>query len=320
MRRLRQSKALRRLIRETRLSPANLIFPLFVRPGKDVREEIPSMPGQFRLSVDQLGRETEEVAELGISALLLFGLPELKDEWGSEAYAEDGIVQQAVRAIKRAVPELLVITDVCLCEYTTHGHCGIVRDGCVLNDETLEYLAKTAVSQAAAGVDIVAPSAMMDGQVNVLRAVLDEGGFTETAIMAYSAKYASAFYGPFREAADSAPQSGDRRGYQMDPPNVREALREIELDISEGADIVMVKPALAYLDVIRAAWERFDVPLAAYNVSGEYAMVMAAVRNGWLDNERVVQEILTAIRRAGANMIISYHAKEVARWLHQTNL
>ncbi len=278
------------------------------------------MPGQFRLSVDQLGRETEEVAELGISALLLFGLPELKDEWGSEAYAEDGIVQQAVRAIKRAVPELLVITDVCLCEYTTHGHCGIVRDGCVLNDETLEYLAKTAVSQAAAGVDIVAPSAMMDGQVNVLRAVLDEGGFTETAIMAYSAKYASAFYGPFREAADSAPQSGDRRGYQMDPPNVREALREIELDISEGADIVMVKPALAYLDVIRAAWERFDVPLAAYNVSGEYAMVMAAVRNGWLDNERVVQEILTAIRRAGANMIISYHAKEVARWLHQTNL
>jgi porphobilinogen synthase len=292
-----------------------LVFPVFVRPGRNVREEIASMPGQYRFSVDQLGREAEEVAALGIPALLLFGLPERKDEVGSGAYAEDGIVQQAVGTIKRAVPELLIMTDACLCEYTSHGHCGVVRNTRVLNDETLELLAKTAVSQAAAGANIVAPSAMMDGQVRALREALDEADFAETAIMAYSAKYASAFYGPFREAADSTPQFGDRQSYQMDPPNAHEALREIALDIAEGADIVMVKPALAYLDVIHSARKHFDVPLAAYNVSGEYAMVLAAASHGWIDEERVVPEILTAIKRAGADVIITYHAKKVANTL-----
>lgn len=316
-RRLRQSEFLRRLVRETELASDDLVYPLFVCYGQGGHEEIRSMPGQYRLSIDQLPREAEEIFALGIPAVLLFGLPEHKDEVGSGAYDEHGIVQEAVKTIKKAVPELTVITDVCLCEYTSHGHCGIVRDGRVENDKTLELLAKTAVSQAAAGADIVAPSAMMDHQVQALREALDEAGFENTPIMSYSAKYASAFYGPFREAADSAPQFGDRKAYQMDPPNVREALREIELDIQEGADIVMVKPALAYLDVIRAARERFDLPLAAYNVSGEYAMVKAAVQNGWLEEKRVVLEILTAIKRAGADFILTYFAKDGARWLKE---
>ncbi len=314
-RRLRGSDSLRRLVRETRLSVDQLIYPLFVRFGRSIREEIPSMPGQYRLSPDELPKEAEEIAKLGIPAVLLFGLPAHKDELGTGAYDDRGIVQEATRTLKRAVPEILVITDVCLCEYTSHGHCGAVRDGDVENDETLELLARTAVSQAAAGADLVAPSAMMDGQVRAIREALDEAGFQNTPIMSYSAKYASAFYGPFREAADSAPQFGDRRGYQMDPPNVREALREIELDIAEGADMVMVKPALAYLDVIRAVRERFELPLAAYNVSGEYAMVKAAVREGWLDEERIVPEIMTAIVRAGANLVITYFAKDLARLL-----
>jgi len=316
-RRLRQSESLRRLVRETRLSIDNLVYPLFVRYGRGAREEIRSMLGQYRFSVDQLPREAEEIFKLGIPAVLLFGLPEHKDEVGSGAYDEHGIVQEAVRAIKREVPELMVITDVCLCEYTSHGHCGIVRDGYVLNDETLELLARTAVSLAAAGADIVAPSAMMDHQVQAIREALDESGFENTPIMSYSAKYASAFYGPFREAADSTPQFGDRRAYQMDPPNAREALKEIELDIAEGADIVMVKPALAYLDVIRLARERFNWPLAAYNVSGEYAMIKAAAQNGWLEEKRVVFEILTAIKRAGADFILTYFAKDVVRWLKE---
>ena len=271
------------------------------------------MPGQYRLSLDELPKEAEEIASLGIPAVLLFGLPEHKDEVGSGAYDDRGIVQEAVRTIKKAVPELCVITDVCLCEYTSHGHCGVVQEGHVSNDETLDLLAQTALSQAAAGADLVAPSAMMDGQVKIIREALDEAGFQNTPIMSYSAKYASAFYGPFREAAGSAPQFGDRKSYQMDLPNVREALREIELDIAEGADIVMVKPALAYLDVIRAVRERFDLPLAAYNVSGEYAMVKAAVQNGWLDEERTVNEITTAIVRAGADLVITYFAKDLAR-------
>ncbi|MFN4218563.1 MAG: porphobilinogen synthase [Candidatus Bipolaricaulia bacterium] len=316
-RRLRRSEALRRLVRETRLATDNLVYPLFVRYGHKIREEIRSMPGQYRLSVDQLPKEAEEILGLGIPAVLLFGLPSRKDEVGSGAYDEHGIVQEAVRTIKKYTPELIVITDVCLCEYTNHGHCGIVRDGQVLNDETLELLARTAVSQAAAGADVMAPSAMMDHQVQALREALDAAGFEDRPIMSYAAKYASAFYGPFREAADSAPQFGDRKAYQMDPPNAREALTEIELDIREGADIVMVKPALAYLDVIRLARERFNVPLAAYNVSGEYAMVKAAVQGGWLEEKRVVFEILTAIKRAGADIILSYFAKDVARWLRE---
>lgn len=278
------------------------------------------MPGVFRLSVDELVKEAEEVAKLGIPAVLLFGIPEHKDEFGSEAYAEDGIIQRAVRALKRAVPELVVITDVCLCEYTSHGHCGIVREipgGFeVDNDATLEILAKTAVSHAVAGADIVAPSDMMDGRVKAIREALDENGFAHVPIMSYAAKMASAFYGPFREAAESAPQFGDRRGYQMDFANKREALREIALDLEEGADIVMVKPALAYLDIIAAARERFDIPIAAYNVSGEYAMVKAAAKMGWLDEDRIVWEILTAIKRAGADLIITYFAKDVAKKLH----
>jgi len=279
------------------------------------------MPGVFRLSVDELVKEVEEVAKLGIPAVLLFGIPENKDEFGSEAYAEDGIIQRAVRALKRAVPELVVITDVCLCEYTSHGHCGIVREVPggfeVDNDATLEILARTAVSHAAAGADIVAPSDMMDGRVKAIREALDENGFAHVPIMSYAAKMASAFYGPFREAAESAPQFGDRRGYQMDFANKREALREIALDLEEGADIVMVKPALAYLDIIAATRERFDVPIAAYNVSGEYAMVKAAAKMGWLDEDRIVWEILTAIKRAGADLIITYFAKDVAKKLHQ---
>jgi porphobilinogen synthase len=294
------------------------VYPLFVTHGHGVRNEISSMPGQYQLSVDQLAGEARELRALNIPAVLLFGLPAAKDEYGSEAYARDGIVQQAVRALKEADPELCVITDVCLCEYTTHGHCGIVgASGEVENDRTLELLARSALAQAEAGADIVAPSDMMDGHTAAIRAALDDGGFASTAIMAYAAKYASAFYGPFRVAADSAPQFGDRRGYQMDPPNAREALREIAAEIDEGADIVMVKPALAYLDVIARARDRFEHPLAAYNVSGEYAMVKAADANGWIDGRRATLEALTAVKRAGADIIITYHAKEVAAWLRE---
>ena len=314
-RRLRRTAALREMVRETHLEVSDFIYPLFVVHGSRIREEIPSMPGCYHWSVDMLPAEVESIASLGIPAVIIFGLPAHKDPVASEAYAVDGIVQRAVRAIKAAVPEMVVITDVCLCEYTSHGHCGVVEGGEVLNDPTLELLARTAVSHVRAGADIVAPSDMMDGRVAAIRQALDEEGFAMTPILAYSAKYASAFYGPFREAADSAPQFGDRRSYQMDPPNRREAMREIEADIAEGADMVMVKPALAYLDVIAEARRRFDVPLAAYNVSGEYAMVKAAARNGWLDEERIALEILTAIKRAGADLIISYHAKDVALWL-----
>ncbi|MCH7761435.1 porphobilinogen synthase [candidate division TA06 bacterium] len=319
LRRLRKGETLRRLVRETQLSIENFIYPLLVRFGNGVREEIPSMPGQYRLSLDQLPKEVEEVSALGIPALLLFGIPEEKDGVGSGAYAERGIIQEAVRRIKDSAPDLIVITDLCMCGYTDHGHCGIVRDGQVLNDETLELLGKIAVSQAAAGADIVAPSGMMDGQVKAVRRQLDSEGFYETAILSYASKYASAFYGPFREAAASTPQFGDRRGYQMDPANGREALREMELDIAEGADLVMVKPALAYLDVLRQARERFNHPIAAYNVSGEYAMVKAAAQKGWIDEKAIVLEILTAIKRAGADLIISYFAKDVARWLREDN-
>jgi porphobilinogen synthase len=315
-RRLRRSEALRALVRETRLSPQDFVYPLFVTHGEGVREEISSMPGQYHLSLDQLPREAEELRSLGIPAVLLFGLPAEKDEVGSEAYDVDGIVQRAVRVLKEASPGLVVITDVCLCEYTSHGHCGVVTaSGDVDNDETLPLLARTAVSHAEAGADIVAPSDMMDGRVAAIRSALDDSGFGSTPIMAYAAKQASAFYGPFREAAESAPQFGDRRGYQMDAANSREAMREIEADIEEGADIVMVKPALPNLDLIARARERFDLPLAAYNVSGEYAMVKAAARAGYLDERLVTLEILTAIRRAGADIVITYHAKEAARWL-----
>src|SRR2546425_5093063 len=315
-RRLRRSEALRALVRETRLSPSDFVYPLFVTHGEGVREEISSMPGQHHLSLDQLGREAEELRSLGIPAVLLFGLPAGKDEGGSEAYDPDGIVQQALRVLQEAAPVLVVITDVCLCEYTSHGHCGFVTaNGEVDNDETLRLLARTAVSHAEAGADIVAPSDMMDGRVAAIRSALDDSGFGSTPIMAYAAKQASAFYGPFREAAESAPQFGDRRGYQMDTANSREAMREIEADIGEGADIVMVKPALPNLDLIARARERFDVPLAAYNVSGEYAMVKAAARAGYLDERPVTLEILTAIRRAGADIVITYHAKDAAKWI-----
>jgi len=317
LRRLRGSQAVRRLVRETTLSAEDFVYPLFVVHGSGVRNAIPSMPGQAQLSIDQLPADAQELRALGIPAVLLFGIPASKDEQASEAYAADGIVQQAVRALKQADPDLLVITDVCLCEYTSHGHCGIVRDGDVDNDATLPLLAQTALSHARAGADMVAPSAMMDGQVAAIRQALDENGFGQTPIMAYAAKYASAFYGPFREAAESTPQFGDRRGYQMDPANAREALREIEADIAEGADIVMVKPALAYLDVLARARQRFDLPLAAYNVSGEYAMIKAAAANGWLDEKRVVLEVLTTIKRAGADIVITYHAKDAARWLKE---
>tara|TARA_Y100000294_G_C8549717_1_gene334775 strand:+ start:1050 stop:1973 length:924 start_codon:yes stop_codon:yes gene_type:complete len=304
------------LVQETRFSVENLIYPLFVRHGRDVRSEIAPMPDIFQLSLDQLITEVGEAADLGVEAVLLFGIPESKDPEGTEAYEPGGIIQEAVRAIKQALPEMLVITDVCLCEFTDHGHCGIIKGDKIDNDATLELLAKMAVCQAEAGADIVAPSAMMDGQVGALRTALDQEGYEDTPIMAYSAKYSSGFYGPFRIAAESAPQFGDRTGYQMDPPDVQQAMREIELDIQEGADIVMVKPALAYLDVLAAAKQKFGYPLAAYNVSGEYSMVKAAAQNEWIDGRRITLEILTAIRRAGADMIITYHAKEVARWLN----
>ncbi len=314
-RRLREKPLLRRMVRETRLAVDNFVYPLFVTHGRGVRQAIGSMPGQHRLSVDEAIKEAKDAAGMGIPAVLLFGIPEDKDPRGSEAYAEDGIVQQATRAIKDTVPDLLVITDVCLCEYTSHGHCGVVEEGRVKNDPTLELLARTALSQAEAGADIVAPSDMMDGRVAAIREALDEASFGETPIMAYSAKYASAFYGPFREAAESAPQFGDRRAYQMDPPNGLEALREVALDIDEGADIVMVKPALPYLDVIARVKMDFGVPLAAYSVSGEYAMLRAAGRLGWLDEERAMMELLVSIRRAGADIVITYFAKDVARLL-----
>jgi porphobilinogen synthase len=314
-RRLRRTDNLRRLVRETSLSPNDFIYPLFVVHGQKVRQEIPSMPDNYHLSPDMLAEEVEEIQRLGIPGVLLFGLPATKDPIGSEGYAEDGIVQEAVRAIKRVAPELLVITDVCLCEYTSHGHCGLLDGDTVDNDRTLELLAKTAVSHAAAGADVIAPSDMMDGRVAAIRRALDEQGFVSTPILAYAAKYASAFYGPFRAAADSAPQFGDRRGYQMDPANVREALREVGLDVEEGADMVMIKPALAYLDVIARVRDRFDLPIVAYNVSGEYSMVQAAASNGWIDGRRVALEILTAIKRAGADVIITYHAKQAVCWL-----
>jgi porphobilinogen synthase len=315
LRRLRRSEAMRALIRETRVDVGDLIYPLFVVEGNKIKQEISSMPGQYRLSNDLLPKETEEIAKLGIPAIILFGIPQKKDEVGSSAYHPKGVIQQAIRAIKKATPELLVITDVCLCEYTSHGHCGLVVDGDVDNDKTLELLAKTALSHAEAGADMVAPSDMMDGRVKAIRQALDGSGFQNIPVMAYAAKYASAFYGPFREAAESAPQFGDRRSYQMDPPNWREALREVEQDIAEGADIVMVKPALPYLDVIRKVRDTFNHPLAAYSVSGEYAMVKAAAQQGWLDEKRIVLEMLTAIKRAGADIIITYYAREAARWL-----
>jgi porphobilinogen synthase len=301
------------MVRETTLSPANLIYPLFVAPGEGLRREIPSLPGCFHLSVDEVAREAEEVEKLGIGGVILFGLPSAKDPVGSEGYADDGVVQEAVRAIRAACRELLVVTDVCLCEYTSHGHCGVVENGEVQNDPTLALLARMAVSHAKAGAHVVAPSDMMDGRVGAIREGLDEADYESLPILSYAAKYASAFYGPFREAADSAPQFGDRRGYQMDPANVREALREVSLDVEEGADIVMVKPALPYLDVIRAVAETSDRPVAAYNVSGEYAMVKAAAARGWVDEDRMMREILTSIRRAGADIILTYHAKDFAR-------
>jgi porphobilinogen synthase len=315
LRRLRRTEALRALVRENRVSVGDLVYPLFVVEGKGIREEIASMPGIFRHSPDRLTPEIEEVAKLKIPAVLLFGIPQNKDETGSAAYPPEGVVPQAIGVIKKAAPGLVVITDVCLCEYTSHGHCGIVTKGRVDNDQTLPLLAKTALSHVEAGADIVAPSDMMDGRVKAIRDTLDEKGFHHIPIMSYAAKYASAFYGPFREAVQSAPQFGDRRDYQMDPPNLREALREIEQDIAEGADIVMVKPALAYLDVIRKVRDTFNCPLAAFNVSGEYAMVKAAAQRGWLDERQAVVEIVTAIKRAGADIILTYYAKELARWL-----
>ncbi len=313
-RRLRRGERLRTLVRETRLVPERLIYPLFVVPGRGVRREIGSLPGCFHLSADEAAREAREVEGLGIAGVILFGLPDGKDPVGSQGTAEDGVVPQALRAIRESCRDLLLLTDVCLCEYTSHGHCGVVDGESVLNDPTLELLARMAVAHARAGAQVVAPSDMMDGRVGAIRRSLDEAGFAEVAILSYAAKYASGFYGPFREAADSAPQFGDRRGYQMDPANAREALREARLDVQEGADMVMVKPALPYLDVIRAVRESFDVPVAAYNVSGEYAMVKAAAARGWLDEERVVKETLTSIARAGADVILTYHAKDFARW------
>ena len=314
-RRLRSNENIRRMVRETTLSPADFIYPLFVTHGKGVKKEIGSMPGNYQQSIDNLVHDCEEVKNLGIPAVILFGIPEHKDEMGCEAYDDRGIVQNAIRAIKETVPDLIVITDVCLCEYTSHGHCGVIKDGKVQNDATLELLAKEAVSHAKAGADMVAPSDMMDGRVAAIRNALDNEGHHDIPIMSYAAKYASGFYGPFREAAESTPQFGDRRSYQMDPPNSREAIREVALDIEEGADIVMVKPALPYLDVICRAKDETRFPMAAYNVSGEYAMLKAASGNGWLDERKAVLEVLTSIRRAGADLILTYHARDAAGWL-----
>jgi len=314
-RRLRRNEMLRSLVRETRLTTANLVYPMFVCPGTKVRQEVSSMPGVYQQSVDQIVEEARELESLGVPGTILFGLPEIKDPRGVSSLHAQGVVQRAIEAIRKAKLKLLVITDVCLCEYTDHGHCGIVENGEIANDPTLEILAQQALSHARAGADIVAPSDMMDGRVGSIRRMLDENKFENIAILSYAVKYCSGFYGPFREAAQSAPQFGDRRSYQMDPANAREALKEAELDLEEGADMVMVKPALAYLDIIRRVRERFDVPVAAYNVSGEYAMVKAAAQNGWLDEKRVVLEILTGIQRAGADILLTYHAKDVARWL-----
>lgn len=315
LRRLRKNATLREMFRETCLHKPDFIYPLFVVEGGGVKNEISSMPGQFQMSVDNVVRECEELQQLGLNSILLFGIPAEKDEAGSGAYDENGIIQKALRAIKKEFPEMVAITDVCLCEYTSHGHCGVVENGDVQNDATLDLLVKEALSHARAGADMIAPSDMMDGRVGAIRDALDKNGFADTPVMAYSAKYSSAFYGPFREAAESAPQFGDRRSYQMDPPNSDEAMREIALDIQEGADIVMVKPALSYLDIIRRAKDEFNVPIAAYNVSGEYSMIKAAAANGWLDGEHVMLEVLTSIKRAGADVIITYFAKEAAKIL-----
>jgi len=314
-RRLRRSAAIREMVRETRLDPGDFVYPLFVRKGRGIKSEISAMPNNYHFSPDTLIDEVGAAVGEGVPAVLLFGIPEHKDEVGSEAFDDEAAVQVAVRDLKKAFPELVVITDVCLCEYTSHGHCGVVRDGEVLNDPTLELLARAAVSHARAGADMVAPSDMMDGRVGAIRAALDGAGLGDTAILSYAAKYASAFYGPFREAADSAPQFGDRRSYQMDPANSNEALVEVGLDIEEGADIVMVKPALAYLDVIRRVRETYEIPLAAYNVSGEYSMLVAAAEKGWIERERTILEVLTSIKRAGADIILTYHAREAARLL-----
>jgi len=315
LRRLRRTGALRDLVRETRLHLDDFVMPLFVRPGEGIAQPLEGLAGIAQLSVDRLVTEAEDVARLGVKAVLLFGIPEEKDEEASSAYDDDGVVQRALRALREQLPELVLLTDVCLCEYTSHGHCGVIRDGDVDNDESLDLIARTAVSHAEAGADAVCPSDMMDGRVAAVRSALDDAGFEQTPIVAYSAKYASAFYGPFREAAESAPAFGDRRGYQMDAANVREALREVDLDVAEGADVVMVKPALPYLDVIRAVRDEFDLPVAAYNVSGEYAMVKAAAARGWLDERQAALESLTAIKRAGADLIVSYWTKELATWL-----
>jgi len=314
-RRLRKNEIFRRMIRETHLGPEDLILPLFVCPGKSVRKPILSMPGNFQLSIDQLIEEVKEAKSLGISGIILFGIPEKKDEMGSQGYAEDGIVQRAIRSIKEKVDGILVMTDVCLCEYTSHGHCGVVKDGDVVNDATVELLARQALSHAKAGADMVAPSDMMDGRVGAIRDALDGNGFQDTPIMAYAAKYASSFYGPFREAAESPPQFGDRKSYQMDPANGDEALREVRLDLEEGADMVMVKPALPYLDIIYRVKQAFNIPVAAYNVSGEFALVKAAAQQGWVDGELVMMEVLTSIKRAGADVILTYFAKDAARKL-----
>jgi porphobilinogen synthase len=314
-RRLRRTEGLRRLARETVLNPRDFVYPMFITFGSGVRREVPSMPGVFQVSVDQLPRELAELRSLGVDNVLLFGIPEDKDELGSSGYDENGVIQQAVRAIKEIDSEIVVITDVCNCEYTSHGHCGVLHGEEILNDETLELLVKSAISHAQAGADVVAPSDMMDGRVAAIRQGLDAAGYINTPILSYAAKYASAFYGPFRDAAESVPSFGDRRSHQMDPANRREAFMEIESDIEEGADGIIVKPAMTYLDVVAGARERFDVPIAAYNVSGEYAMIKAAAQNGWIDEQRVILETMTSIKRAGANLIISYHAKEVAAWL-----
>ncbi len=316
MRRLRRTETIRNMIRETSLSVNSLIYPMFVVPGRGYRREVPSMPDVFQFSVDQLALEAKDVFSLGIPAIILFGIPEKKDERASGAYADYGIIQRAVREIKNAVPDLIIITDVCLCEYMSHGHCGVVENGRILNDPTLELLALTALSQARAGADMVAPSDMMDGRVAAIRKALDENGYHDIPIMSYAAKYASSFYGPFREAAESAPKFGDRKSYQMDPGNRLEAIREMELDIEEGADIIMVKPALCYLDIIAMAREKFNVPIAAYNVSGEYTMVKAASRMGWIDEKKAMMEMLISIKRAGANLILTYFAKEAAKILN----
>jgi porphobilinogen synthase len=315
-RRLRRNERLRSLVRETALSADHLIYPLFVGPGKDSAQPVASMPGVAQLSIDRAVIECEEANALGIPAVILFGIPERKDSVGSEAYVDGGVVQRAIRAIKERVPELLVITDVCLCEYTDHGHCGVIKDGDVDNDRTLELLVKEALSHAKAGADIVAPSDMMDGRVGAIRKALDQNGFDQIAIMAYAAKYASGFYAPFRDAAESTPQFGDRRSYQMDPANADEALREVEMDIREGADIIMVKPAMTYLDIVYRVKQKFGYPVAAYNVSGEYSMIKAAAKNGWIDERRIVLELMLSIKRAGADMILTYFAKDIARELH----